>query len=211
MLYYVETDGRIYLVDRGGTLDLPTPDEVPFPVTPIAPLFDAPETWFCVPELAVHPTEWIGKDDVPGLSRASTAVRAAVHSTMPRVVVEGIALRGGSILIVKGNRGLTRDRWSLPGGFLRFGESPVEGVRRELTEEAGVDGEVGELLAVRAKLGRQTRLHWIMFFYRIDARGEPRANPDEISECRFVPLQDALELLHDSEMRDVVRSLTPTD
>jgi len=209
MRYYIETDGRIFLVDRNGELDLPGPDEVPFPVTPIAPLFDAPEVWFCVPQLSVHPADWPGKDDVPALASASASVRAAVHSTMPRVVVEGIARRGDSILLVKGNRGLTEGRWSLPGGFLRFGEDPAEGVRREVAEEAGVESEVGELVAVRSKLGERTRLHWIMFFYRVEIRGEPRPNPDEISECRFVPLEEAPTYLHDNEMADVVRSLAP--
>lgn len=36
----------------------------------------------------------------------------------------------------------TVDTWVLPGGELRSGESLTEGVRRELAEEAGIDGRV---------------------------------------------------------------------
>jgi ADP-ribose pyrophosphatase YjhB (NUDIX family) len=36
----------------------------------------------------------------------------------------------------------------MPGGFLDAGEDPVDGLRRELLEEAGVEIEVGEFLGM---------------------------------------------------------------
>ena len=41
-------------------------------------------------------------------------------------------------------------RWTLPGGGLEFGEDPADGVLRELREETGLTGTVGELLGVRS-------------------------------------------------------------
>ncbi|UCF10974.1 MAG: NUDIX hydrolase, partial [Candidatus Bipolaricaulota bacterium] len=80
---------------------------------------------------------------------------------MPRVVVEGLCMRADrSLLLVKGSRGYTAGRWSLPGGFLRFGERPEEGMARELREELGVAGRVGRLLLSTARLGVRSRLHW---------------------------------------------------
>jgi 8-oxo-dGTP pyrophosphatase MutT (NUDIX family) len=44
--------------------------------------------------------------------------------------------------------------WGLPGGGLDTGESPVEGVLREVWEETGQDVDLGELVTVQSQ-------HWI--------------------------------------------------
>jgi len=206
MQYYVESDGRVYLIDREGRLDLPTPEEVPFDVERIAPLV-GDDVWFCVPVLDRHPHEWHFKDDLPSNPDASSAVCRAVHATMPRVVAEGLCLRDGRILLVKGSRGLTEGRWTLPGGFLRFGESPDACVLREIREEVGLDGTVLGFAGVRSKLGRQSRLHWTMLFYRVAIEGEPKPDPDEISEARFFTLEEAADMLFDGEMRSILQEL----
>lgn len=200
MRYYIESDGRIFLVRRGEILDLPSPSEVPFDIERIAPLRTSESVWFCVPRLHGHPREWSSKDDVPSMDNVTPLVRGAVHATMPRVVVEGVCLREGRILLVKGSRGLTKDRWTLPGGFLRFGESPRDGVLRELREEISVDATVEELIDVRSKLGQNTGLHWSMIFFRVRIDGEPVPNPDEIAEARFVDLDEARALVSDQLM-----------
>ncbi len=205
--YYVESDGRIYLVRRDAILDLPFPAEVPFDVERIAPLRTAEPVWFCVPRLGGHPHAWPSKDDVPSMERVTPLVRDAVHATMPRVVVEGVCFREGRVLLVKGNRGLTKDRWTLPGGFLRFGESPSDGVLRELREEIGAEATVEELLDLGSKLGQHTCLHWIMVFYRVRIAGEPRPNADEIAEARFVDLEEARDLVSDKLMRSAIEAI----
>lgn len=204
MRYYVESDGRLYLVVRDGVLDLPTPDDVPFPVDRIAPLPADEETWFCVPRLAEHPGHWPGKDDIDARADVAARVRIAVHATMPRVVVEGICLEGRSVLLVKGSRGLNKDRWSLPGGFLRFGETPEEGVVREIREEVGTEARILRFAGVHGKMGQKTGLHWIMLFYRTELLGAPHPDPDEISDARYVPVSDAARLLHDRAMAEAV-------
>ncbi|MFZ2150361.1 MAG: NUDIX domain-containing protein [Minisyncoccia bacterium] len=48
------------------------------------------------------------------------------------------------------------DLWNLPGGNLETGESPVEGVKREVKEETGFDVEIIKLFAVYNKLGKNS-------------------------------------------------------
>ncbi len=205
MRYYVESDGRIYLVRRDGVLDLPAPSEVPFPVERIAPLGAGDDVWFCVPHLAEHPGHWPSKDDVDGLPDVTLQVRAAVHATMPRVVVEGICIEGDTILLVKGSRGLNNGRWSLPGGFLRFGETPEDGVLREIREEVGAEARILRFAGVHGRLGQKTGLHWVILFYRTTLLGPPTPDPDEIAEARYVALREAPLMLHDPAMAEAVR------
>ena len=100
-----------------------------------------------------------------------------------------------------------RCRWTLPGGFLRFGESPRAGVLRELREEIGVDATIEELIDVGAKLGQHTCLHWIMIFYRVRIDGEPIPNPDEIAEVRFVDLGEVRALVSDELMCNAIETI----
>ena len=208
MHYYIESDGKIYLIERNGVFDLPQQDEVPFPVTEIAPLATSEPVVFCSPRLSRHPHEWPGKDEIASLPKVAPLVREAIHAGMPRVIVEGVCLERGKILLVKGSRGLTKGRWSLPGGFLRFGETPQEGLIRELKEELNVKARIEELLDVKAKLGEKSRLHWIMIFYRISIADTITPNPDEIAAAQYFSLLQAKELLFDDLMRAVVSSLS---
>ena len=205
--YYIETDGRIFLVPRNGRLDLPTRDEIPFEIEIIAPLAPSSEVLFCAPDLEAHPSHWLSKDVVPTDPRVTEIVREAVHATMPRVVSEGVFIQDGLVLLLKGSRGLTKDRWTLPGGFIRFGEGPIDGLLREIREELGVHAEIGDLLAVRSKLGEHTLLHWIQFFYRVTLFGEIAPDPDEIAAAQFFEPKEGAKLLADPLMREVIESL----
>ncbi len=207
MRYYIETDGKVFLVNRGGTLDLPDKEEIPFPIEEIAPLATSESITFAVPKLSRFPREWAGKDVLAHLPGVSSRVRAAIHASMPRVVVEGIAIQDKKILLVKGSRGFTKGLWSLPGGFVRFGESPAEGLVREIHEELRITATISGLIDVRAKLGEKSLLHWIMHFYRIKIDAKPNPDPDEIEEVCFFPLKEGIELICDPLMREVVTSL----
>ena len=204
MYYYIESDGRIFLVEREGLLDLPRKPEIPFSIEEVAFLSMDTPALFCVPQLERHPRDWPAKDEIPKRSNVSRRVREAVQASMPRVLVEGIAVRDRRVLLVKGSRGLMKGRWSLPGGFLRFGEAPVEGLRREIREELRADAHVRELLDVKATLGEESRLHWIMFFYRVEIEGELRPDPDEIEAAEYIPFEKVDALLHDDLMREAV-------
>jgi len=149
----------------------------------------------------------MSKDVVPTDPRVTVIVREAVHATMPRVVSEGVFIKDGLVLLLKGSRGLTKDRWTLPGGFIRFGEGPVDGLLREIREELGVRAEIEDLLAVRSKLGKHTLLHWTQFFYRVTLFGEIAPDPDEIAEAQFFEPDEGAKLLADPLMREVIESL----
>ncbi len=73
--------------------------------------------------------------------------------------------------------------WGLPGGWVRRPESPHEALRREVSEETGLQISVGPLVAVQAA----RRDAAIVVSYLCTASGQPRTSP-ETSEVGFFAL-----------------------
>jgi 8-oxo-dGTP diphosphatase len=85
--------------------------------------------------------------------------------------------RGDAVLLCRiAGPDVAAGQWTLPGGGLEFGEDPVDGVLRELREETGLLGTVGQLLGVRSAIlepemtKRGDRLHVVGVLYRVEAQ-----------------------------------------
>ena len=212
MYYYAEADGHVFLVNHDNMWVLPTEQELPFAYSVVATLPTTPESLFVTPSLERHPTDWPCKDDLPQRPDVDPLVKQAVHASMPRVVVEAVCRdEEGRVLISKSSRGLSMGRWSLPGGFVRFGESPVDGIRREIREELRCDCAVERLIRVEGRIGSKVPLHWIMLFYEIDLKGTPIPNPDEIAEIQWFEASEACMHLGEGLMRQAVEEAVRTD
>lgn len=202
---YAESDGHVFLVKHGNLWTLPAEEDVPFDYQVVATLPTAPQSRFVIPSLSRHPDDWPCKDDLPQRADVASLVKQAIHATMPRVVVEAVCRNPeGKVLLAKSSRGLSKDRWSLPGGFVRFGEAPTDGIRREIREELHCDCIVGPLIRIDGKIGSNVPVHWIMLFYRVELCGEPTPDPDEIAAIRWLDAADACSCLGAGWMRRAV-------
>jgi ADP-ribose pyrophosphatase YjhB (NUDIX family) len=90
----------------------------------------------------------------------------------------------GRILLVRIAAGYPgAGQWTLPGGGVQFGEDPQATVIRELTEETGLEGQVGGLAFVNSATGPSQdggAWHAVRIVYRVEiVGGELR---DEIEE-----------------------------
>jgi 8-oxo-dGTP pyrophosphatase MutT (NUDIX family) len=92
----------------------------------------------------------------------------------------------GRVLVVKPTY---KPGWELPGGAVEDGESPRAGAIREVSEELGVDGAAGALLAVDYVTARADRTEGLILVFdggAIDDPGRLRLPPAELSDWAFV-------------------------
>lgn len=101
----------------------------------------------------------------------------------PMVGVGGVVIANGRTLLIRRGGPPLEGRWSIPGGMLEVGETLLEGVRRELAEETGVEVRVGELIEVFERINRdeagKARYHFVIADYLCEVvGGEARAGSD---------------------------------
>ncbi|GAA4700347.1 NUDIX domain-containing protein [Nocardioides conyzicola] len=100
-----------------------------------------------------------------------------------RLGAYALVRRDGAVLLTRiSARGFHTGSWTLPGGGVDHGESPRSAVLRELREECGLDGSVGELVAVHddhfsgtAPSGRYEDFHAVALAFDVvvDDAAEP--------------------------------------
>jgi ADP-ribose pyrophosphatase YjhB (NUDIX family) len=91
------------------------------------------------------------------------------------------------LLLVRRAHEPFKGRWDIPGGFLEEGEHPLEGIRRELREETGLEVEPIEFLGVwMDRYGGDSTAEATLNLYwtaRVIG-GQPQA-ADDVSELRW--------------------------
>ncbi|MBS1835943.1 MAG: (deoxy)nucleoside triphosphate pyrophosphohydrolase [Acidobacteria bacterium] len=92
------------------------------------------------------------------------------------IVVAGvIEAPDGRILACQRKKGHRHElKWEFPGGKLEAGENPAEALRRELSEELGIDAEIGKEMA-RYEFSYQGKPPIELIFFSVhEFRGEIR-------------------------------------
>ncbi len=104
--------------------------------------------------------------------------------------VGAILLDGeGRVLLVRRAHDPHGGTWDVPGGFLEEGEAPVDGLRRELREETGLEVEPGrfvDALLDRYGTGEDAATTLNLYWEATAAGGEAEAG-DDAAEVRWFP------------------------
>jgi len=124
-----------------------------------------------------------------------------------RIRAAVILVQDEEILLVRHQKG--RDTyWLLPGGGVEYGETATEAARREVTEETGLEVEVGDLALVAETLAPDSSRHLLHLVFRGHLRGGRLQVGREarLAEARFVPLATLPEMdLHPPMAAEVLR------
>ena len=161
-----------------------------------------------IPEIP-WPENWAWKDSVISDSAVDPLARESVYRTIHRVVSKVVIINSrGEVLMAKVSRGFFTGCWTLPGGFVDYGEHPREAAVREALEELGVvieipdpvnsldkksDGEDGAI--VQAKIFNDEGINWVSFTYKCEADLEGQEispKDDEIEEARWFTKEEAI-------------------
>lgn len=102
-------------------------------------------------------------------------------------------VRDGKVLVTQRAVDPFKGKWDIPGGFLSAGEEPIEGLRRELREELGIEVEVSVtdcVSMVPHPYGPEGDYVLALGFLARFASGDPVA-ADDVGDFRWI---DASEL-----------------
>jgi 8-oxo-dGTP pyrophosphatase MutT (NUDIX family) len=98
------------------------------------------------------------------------------------------------------------DDWTLPKGKAKRGESDEACALREVAEETGLQCELQSELASTSYHDSAGRPKIVRYWLMRPAKGELHP-ADEVDDARWLPLEDAFDLLSYERDRDVLRSL----
>ena len=156
------------------------------------------------------PGEWAWKDSVISDNAVDPVVRESVYRTIHRVVSKVLIMNSkGEVLMAKVSRGFFTGCWTLPGGFVDYGEHPREAAVREAKEELGIDividdpkGETGSSFGnddgafIREEIFTEDGINWISFTYRCHSDigiDEITPKDDEIEDAMWFNVSEALD------------------
>ncbi len=102
-----------------------------------------------------------------------------------------VVLEDDCVLLCQGYYG-----WSFPKGKLEPGETPEQAAVREIFEETAIHAEVipGFSRVVPSAKPGDTRV--VTFFLGRSREGKKTPIPDEVAYARWVPVEQALEMIH---------------
>ena len=113
----------------------------------------------------------------------------------------------GRLLMVKRAEGATRPGlWSIPAGFVNYGEEIREAAARELKEETGLDADIGEPVFVASNFHDPEKLTVGIWFSGTVTGGELEAG-DDAAEAAFFGLDDLPALAFDTDTALIAKML----
>jgi len=133
-----------------------------------------------------------------------------VHYRNPTPAVGVIALEAGRILLVKRKYPPRAGLWSLPAGFMEYGEDPRQCAVREAYEETGLRIVPGPLVGVYSGED-DPRTHAILIVYQASSfrgRGRPGDDASDLGWFALGRLPPLAFRAHSRAIRDCLRNLS---
>ena len=98
-------------------------------------------------------------------------------------------------------RSLTKNRggkWEETHGALRTGETSVEGIKRELKEEIGLDVQISELRLIKTFI-RKNKIRDVYILKKNIPLKKIKLNDGEVMNCKYVDLKKFKKMIKNKE------------
>ncbi|MFA5373033.1 MAG: macro domain-containing protein [Candidatus Omnitrophota bacterium] len=112
-----------------------------------------------------------------------------------------ISVEGGVVVIKRSNPPFG---WALPGGFVDYGESLEEAVRREMKEETSLDLLDLKQFHTYSDPGRDPRFHTVCTVFTAKGKGTPEAG-DDAAGIKLITPQDLESLDFAFDHRNILK------
>ena len=112
----------------------------------------------------------------------------------PLVGVGAILIRGDRILMAQRGKTPLKGWWSLPGGALETGELLVDGMRREVREETGLEVKPVRMFQIFERIMRDSagavEYHYVLVDYLCRVVGGTLRAGDDVAHVEWVRRRD---------------------
>jgi ADP-ribose pyrophosphatase YjhB (NUDIX family) len=120
------------------------------------------------------------------------------YPAQPITGVGVVVWHGDRVLLVQRARPPRQGQWSLPGGGQQLGETLTDAARREVREEAGLEVELGEVIAtldlIERDAGGRVRYHYVLIDFVAEAASAELRPGDDAAAARWFTLEEAERL-----------------
>lgn len=101
-----------------------------------------------------------------------------------------MVIQDGAVLLVQRRNSPAKGLWTLPAGYVDAGEDPRLAAAREVTEETGVEVDIGEVADVLFEPAEGERSSTIVIVYWSELRGGELRAGDDALRTAFFALDD---------------------
>lgn len=134
----------------------------------------------------------------------SDGIYGVVHFANLAVGVIALDDQDRTVLVGQHRYPLDEVSWEIPEGGVPAGESAIEGARRELREETGLEASRWVELARLTLSNSVTDERAVLFLATGLTHGPASPEPSESLELRWVPFAEALGMTLDGKIHDVL-------
>lgn len=107
------------------------------------------------------------------------------------------------LLLRRSNKTPSPGRWDFVGGGLDSGEDPVEGIKREIREEAGL--AVSEITPLILESHKENIDHVVLIFYKAKSKSNKVKLSWEHDEYAWVSKKQALAMKLPPKMNEIIK------
>lgn len=143
-------------------------------------------------DLRFCPTCGMRIDPEPGSKNGRPLLTCAkcgfIYYNSPKPCVGAVIANNGKVLLIRRANLPYRDFWDFPGGFLDFNEHPEIGLKREVSEELGVEVAVSRLVGLYMDFYRTPKESTLNIYYTCNVTKGEIAPQEEVAEVRWFEL-----------------------